>query len=164
MKRGDKVPIIEEKTYIELPIEDCFNAARNPIFLTNSIPKHKRIKVNSSLKNNLKISDKVYLEHSFLKGKIRTTSKFKVTELVPPYKFTEEIESLFFKDFRHTHTFSQKDEKGTLMKDTIEYNLRFGILGKLLNTRFLKKYLKRYLYLRIKKVYEKSVDYRTAPR
>lgn len=164
MKRGDKVPIIEEKTYIELPIEDCFNAARNPQSLTNSIPKHKRIKVTSRLKNNLKISDKIYFEHSFLKGKIKTTSKLKVTELIPPYKFTEEIDSYFFKDFKHTHSFSQKHENGTLMKDTIEYNLRFGVFGRLVNNRFLKNYLKRYLYLRIKKVYEKSVENGTLPK
>ena len=64
----------------------------------------------------------------------------KITEFDRPNYFVDEMEKGAFKEFKHEHHFSESNG-GTLMTDLFIYKSPFGILGKLADKLFLKKYM-----------------------
>lgn len=77
------------------------------------------------------------------KGKhfgIYLTHQSKISEMTLYNSFTDEMLRGPFQSFRHTHRFVEENGQ-TLMKDEIVYEVSFGILGRLLNLLFGKKYL-----------------------
>ncbi len=64
----------------------------------------------------------------------------KITEFDRPNYFADEMVSGAFSEFKHEHHFTELNG-GTLMIDFFEYKSPFGILGKLADKLFLKKYM-----------------------
>ncbi len=64
----------------------------------------------------------------------------KITKFDRPRYFVDEMVKGAFKEFKHTHLFTELND-GTLMTDVFEYTSPFGILGKLADNLFLKKYM-----------------------
>lgn len=153
-KRGEEMPIIQVKTLLEAPIEQCFNAARNPLDIVASVPPIKDSIVDSKLVNKVNLGDKFYIDTLLFKEKFKDkfliTTKYNVVEYVPPFKFSEEVTNIFFKEFKHVHEFTQKKAK-VEMVDTIEYKMAFGFIGNIINKRYIDVIIRTYLYNRIKK-------------
>ena len=68
------------------------------------------------------------------------THKSKITAMEFPTYFVDEMVEGRFKSFKHEHTFVEKNGK-TVMIDSIEYQMPFGIFGKIFDKLFLKNYL-----------------------
>ena len=68
----------------------------------------------------------------------------KITEYNFPFSFTDQMQEGDLKYFSHEHLFVENSD-GTLMKDTIELEAPFGLLGKIVMSGFLKKYFKKFL-------------------
>lgn len=68
----------------------------------------------------------------------RLTSK--ITAFESPVYFVDEMVSGAFKQFRHAHHFEDA-EGGTLMIDYFDYTSPLGMLGKVADALFLKKYM-----------------------
>jgi len=138
---------IKIKTYIDAPIDKCFQTAQNLDIYLDSIPKLKRLEIESDQERNFQIGDKVYwafyLYKDFLSIDVETT----ITQFIQGQKITEEIESILFKEFRHTHQFFEREE-GTLMVETIDYDLSFGVIGSLLHHFFLEDFIKKFILKR----------------
>ncbi len=64
----------------------------------------------------------------------------KITEFDRTNYFADEMVSGAFSEFKHEHHFTELNG-GTLMIDFFEYKSPFGILGKLADKLFLKKYM-----------------------
>jgi len=64
----------------------------------------------------------------------------KITAFNRPYFFADEMVYGAFKSFRHEHHFKEIPE-GTLMTDIFNYQSPLGILGKLADKLFLKRYM-----------------------
>lgn len=64
----------------------------------------------------------------------------KITEFDSPNYFVDEMVSGAFKSFKHEHRF-QQENKTTLMIDKFYFQSPFGLLGKLANILFLKRYM-----------------------
>ena len=82
--------------------------------------------------------------------------KLKVTSFQEPFSFVEEQVQGDLKTMKHEHFFKPV-ENGTIMIDQFHYTLRYGNLGNLVNSIYLRKYLQRMLEERnrlIKKVAE----------
>lgn len=77
----------------------------------------------------------------------------KITEFDRPIYFADEMISGAFKEFKHEHHFADLNG-GTLMTDFFDYKSPFGILGKLADTLFLKKYMTELLEKRNRTVKE----------
>lgn len=67
-----------------------------------------------------------------------------ITEFSRPNYFVDEMVKGVFSEFKHEHHFSELNV-GTLMTDYFYYKSPFGILGKLVDQIFLKKYLTDFL-------------------
>lgn len=64
----------------------------------------------------------------------------KITEFKSPTYFADEMVSGAFKSFKHEHHFKVENNK-ILMTDVFTYQSPFGILGKLADVLFLKRYM-----------------------
>ena len=64
----------------------------------------------------------------------------KITEFDRPNYFTDEMVKGAFSEFKHEHHFEESDD-GTLMTDFFDYKSPFGILGKLADKIYLKRYM-----------------------
>lgn len=68
----------------------------------------------------------------------------KITAFDWPNTFTDEMQKGAFKSFSHEHLFTESNGM-TLMTDIFEYQSPFGLLGKLADLLFLKKYMTKLL-------------------
>lgn len=66
--------------------------------------------------------------------------KTKILEVFPENNFTDFQEKGPYKLWNHFHEFIP-NEKGVLVRDTVDYELPFGILGKIAHALFVKKKL-----------------------
>lgn len=64
----------------------------------------------------------------------------KITAFDRPQYFVDEMVKGAFKEFRHEHHFEKSNDE-TLMTDFFDYKSPFGVLGKLADRLFLKKYM-----------------------
>jgi ligand-binding SRPBCC domain-containing protein len=64
----------------------------------------------------------------------------KVTEFDRPNYFVDEMVKGAFKSFTHEHHFEDLNGK-TIMTDVFDYRSPFGLLGRLIDSLFLKKYM-----------------------
>lgn len=77
------------------------------------------------------------------------THKSRITAMKPYTYFVDEMEQGKFKSFKHEHFFEEKDGF-TIMKDKLQYETPFGILGELFDVLFLEKHLTNFLLERNK--------------
>jgi ligand-binding SRPBCC domain-containing protein len=134
--------LIELDTLIHAPAAVCFDLARS-IDLHVAAPsplKHRAVAgVTSGL---IGLGEEVIWAGSFLGVPQRMTSKIVVLEA--PRTFTDEMQRGPFKSWRHTHRFEPTD-KGTLMRDRVEFSSPFGPLGAAFDALFLKGFMTRVL-------------------
>ncbi len=71
---------------------------------------------------------------------ITQTLTSKITEFEKPNYFADEMVDGAFKKFKHEHHFADS-QNGTLMTDFFDYVSPLGLLGKIVDKLFLKKYM-----------------------
>jgi ligand-binding SRPBCC domain-containing protein len=139
------VPVIIQETYIQAPIEVCFDLARNVEVHTKTTSNTKERAIGGVTKGLLENGDSVTWEAIHFGVKQRLTAR--ITEMEKPHTFSDEMVNGAFHSFNHTHEFLVNG-KGTIMMDTFEYQAPFGIIGQLANKLFLEKYMKRFIVSR----------------
>jgi ligand-binding SRPBCC domain-containing protein len=132
------MPTIELITQINAPIEKVFDLSRS-IDLHIESTKHTGERAIAGKTSGLiELGETVTWRARHFGIWQNLTSK--ITEFQYPYLFVDEMVSGAFKSFRHEHHFSQVDQH-TIMKDVFEFESPLGILGKLANWLFLKRYM-----------------------
>lgn len=76
-------------------------------------------------------------------GKQRTL-RVKITQMLKPFSFTDEMMEGSFRSMKHEHHFKEV-ANGTIMIDLFNYEIPYGRLGKLFNRLYLSKYIRRLL-------------------
>jgi ligand-binding SRPBCC domain-containing protein len=69
---------------------------------------------------------------------IRTQFTVRVIELQRPVRYVDEATHRMFRTLRHTHEFFEADG-GTLMRDTLQYESRFGAIAGWFLRRFVRR-------------------------
>lgn len=144
-------------TKIEAPKQIVFDAARNiDIHQKSASPsKEKAIAgITSGLINqNETVTWRGKHFGFYLKYKSR------ITQMDLYDYFVDEMEDGHFKSFKHEHLF--EEENGfTIMKDKLQYETPFRILGKLFDLLFLKNHLTNFLLER-NKVLKETAEFIT---
>ena len=136
------MPIIKLITYIKAPIHEVFDAARS-IDIHQSSMKHTSERAIAGRTSGLiELGESVTWEAKHFGIKQQLTAK--ITEMNAPKSFTDEMVSGAFQSFIHTHTFTEENGL-TTMQDNFDYTSPLGILGKLADKLFLKRYMTRLL-------------------
>ncbi|WP_394172068.1 SRPBCC family protein [Guptibacillus hwajinpoensis] len=133
------MPVIYLETFIEAPIETCFNYARNVEAHVKSTEQTKERAVGGVTTGLMENGDSVTWEATHFGIKQRLTAE--ITAMHKPDWFIDEMVSGAFKSFVHTHRFEGMGQV-TLMIDQFIYKAPFGVVGSIANVLFLKKYVK----------------------
>ncbi|WP_299889674.1 SRPBCC family protein [uncultured Lacinutrix sp.] len=132
------MPLIELKTVINANIQTCFDLSRNIDFHKESLEHSKEKAIAGKTSGLIGLNEWVTWEAVHFGVKQQLTSK--ITEFDPPNYFVDEMVSGAFKSFKHEHIFISKGEK-TIMTDKFDFKSPLGVLGKLANALFLKRYM-----------------------
>ena len=136
---------IEIKTIINADIQTCFDLARNIDFHTASLEYSNEKAIAGKTSGLIELNEWVTWEAKHLGLTQQLTSR--ITEFKSPHYFVDEMVSGAFKSFKHEHIFQAENGK-TVMIDRFQFESPFGIIGKIANVLFLKRYMTKLLTTR----------------
>lgn len=139
------MPTIQHEIRIDAPIHICFDLARNVEAHVRSTARTKERAVGGVTSGLLKADDTVTWEAFHFGIRQRLTAR--ITEMNPPYEFTDVMVKGAFQSFTHHHKFFRNGE-GTVMKDTFQYKSPLGLAGKIADWLFLEKYMRNFIVTR----------------
>jgi len=150
--------LIRLETYINAPIERCFDLSLNVDLHGQSVSHTHERPVAGVTSGVMKLGDTVTWEAVHFGIKQHLTSK--ITSYERPYRFTDEMVKGAFQEMMHMHEFVPQSSR-TLMIDVFVFRAPLGILGKLAETSVLTRYMKGLLLTRnryLKQVAEAGID------
>jgi ligand-binding SRPBCC domain-containing protein len=136
---------IDLTTKIRAPIDRCFDLSRDIDAHKLSAKKTNEKAISGRVTGLCELGDKITWEarHFGIKQKLTV----EITQLNNPYFFEDRMLKGAFKKMRHEHHFKVQDDL-TIMIDRFEYEVPFGIIGKLFDKLILKNYMTRFLLIR----------------
>ncbi len=139
------MPVIELTTRIEAPIERVFDLARSIGAHTASTSQSNERAVAGKTSGLIEENEIVTWEavHFGIKQKLTV----RMTYLIKPKEFEDEMLSGVFSKMKHRHTFRAEGNR-TIMFDRFEFEAPLGIFGRLAENVFLTKYMKSFLLKR----------------
>jgi len=108
------MPIIHLETYIDAPIERCFDLALSVDLHQHSVAHTHERPVAGVTTGGMRLGDTVTWEAVHFGVRQRLTSQ--ITAYERPYQFTDEMVRSAFQELRHIHEFAHRPP-GTLMID-----------------------------------------------
>lgn len=141
------MPCIKIETVIEADIKVCFDLARNIDAHQESLKHSGEKAIAGKTTGLIELGEWVSWEAKHLGFVQHLTSK--ITEFESPHYFVDEMVFGAFKSFRHVHRFKlSSKENHVLMIDYFHFESPLGILGKVANELFLKRYMTKLLTVR----------------
>ena len=146
-------------TFIKAPVERIFDLSRSIALHKISTAGTNEKAIAGTTSGLLGKGESVTWQAKHL-FKIRQFTS-KITEMQSPVLFVDEMTKGDFKSFRHGHHFKKVDN-GTIMIDLVDFESPYGVLGKAVNSLFLKKYMENFLQKRnsIIKEYAESTKWK----
>lgn len=136
------MPLILLHTEIAAPVERCFDLSRSmEVHVLSMKASNERI-VGGKKSGLIEVDETVTFRAKHFGITQQHTGKIK--EMDKPNSFVDIMVSGTFKSLYHRHIFIEKGNV-TIMKDEFFYESPLGILGKLVDELFLKKYLEKIL-------------------
>jgi ligand-binding SRPBCC domain-containing protein len=132
------MPRIEIKTKIKASKEVVFDLSRSIDLHKISTEKTNEKAIAGKTSGLIGLNESVTWRAKHFGVYQNLTSK--ITEYERPNYFVDEMQKGAFSEFKHEHHFKELNGE-TLMTDFFEYKSPFGILGKLADKLFLKKYM-----------------------
>lgn len=145
------MPSLHLTTFIAAPADRVFDLSRS-IDLHKVSMSHFKEEAVSGVRFGLIEKDETVTwrgRHLFKTRLLRT----KITAMKKKEMFTDEQIEGDFKQLKHEHYF-KPCENGTIMIDLIEYEAPYGVIGKFVNTVYLRRYMKRLIEQRNKCIKE----------
>ena len=136
------MPIIALTTRIAAPIAEVFDLARSiDLHQESTAQTHERA-IAGRTSGLIGLGEEVTWEAIHFGIRQRLTAR--ITRFDRPRHFRDSMVSGAFRRFDHDHDFVI-DGQGTVMTDTFDYTAPLGLLGRLADGVFLKRYMRRLL-------------------
>ena len=133
------MPIVVIETTIHVPVELCFDLARDVgVHAESAAFSSERIVEPGRTEGLLERGDLIAFEGRHFG--IRQRFVARITEFDRPIRFVDEMVHGAFKRLRHIHEFKPIGN-ATLMRDIIEWQAPFGLIGRLADTLFLRRHM-----------------------
>lgn len=139
------MPIIKLETEIDAPKKIVFDLSRS-IDLHKISTKQTNERAIAGVTSGLISANQSVTWRAKHFGIYQTLTS-RITEFKIPDYFVDEMEKGIFKRFKHQHIFRESEGK-TLLIDVFDYESPLGILGKIADGLFLKKYMESLLKIR----------------
>jgi ligand-binding SRPBCC domain-containing protein len=152
------MPTIYLETYINAPIERCFDLALSVDLHQHSVMHTQERAVAGRTSGVMRLGDTVTWEAVHFGIKQRLTTK--ITAYDRPFRFTDEMLRGAFHELTHLHEFAPQTS-GVLMVDHFSFRARLGVLGSIAERLFLTRYMRGLLLTRnhyLKQAAEVGVD------
>lgn len=146
------------ETFLKADIQKVFDLSRDIDFHKKSTSKTNEKAIAGKTSGLIELGETVTWRAKHL-GFYQTLTT-KITEMESPKMFTDVMKKGAFKSMKHQHIFKKKEGK-ILMIDIFEFESPFGIIGKIVNQIFLKKYLTKFLIERnrmLKEILEADIN------
>jgi ligand-binding SRPBCC domain-containing protein len=136
------MPVIHLETRIKAPTERCFDVARSIDVHAAGASKNRERAVAGVMSGLIGLGETVTWEAVHFGIKQRLTSR--ITRYERPQLFIDEMVRGAFHSFTHVHEF-KSISGGTLMVDEFSYVSPLGLLGRIADTLFLVRYMRKLL-------------------
>lgn len=141
------MPTLHLTTFIAAPAERVFDLSRSIDLHKESMSRFKEEAVSGVRFGLIEKDETVtWKARHFFKNRLL---RVKITEMKKKEMFTDEQIEGDFKTLRHEHYFKPCDN-GTIMIDIMNFEAPYGMVGRMLNTVYLTKYMRRLLEQRNK--------------
>lgn len=130
------------ETNIKSDINTVFDLSRSIDLHKVSMSHTNEIAIGGKTSGLINLNETVTWQAKHFGFTQKLTSK--VTQLVKPYVFVDEMVSGAFKSFKHIHYF-EENEGSTTLYDVFMYESPLSILGKIADFLFLKRYMRKLL-------------------
>lgn len=141
------MPTLHLTTFIAAPAERVFDLSRSIDLHKESMSRFKEEAVSGVRFGLIEKDETVtWKARHFFKNRLL---RVKITEMKKKEMFTDEQIEGDFKSLRHEHYFKPCDN-GTIMIDIMNFEAPYGMVGRMLNTVYLTKYMRRMLEQRNK--------------
>jgi hypothetical protein len=120
------------------PLADTFAIFEDPYNLAKITPPWLNFRVTSSDRVQMQQGAEIRYVIRWLRIPVRW--KTRITEYNPPHKFVDEQERGPYTLWRHQHEFEETSE-GTRVRDRVEYQLPFGVLGAFVHSTVVRRQL-----------------------
>lgn len=129
------------ETIIRSTQHRCFELSRSIDFHKDSMSESNEIPVAGKTSGLIELGEFVEWEatHFFVRQRLSS----KITEMVKPHYFVDEMVKGAFKSFSHKHEIRKLNENEVMMIDDFRYETPLGILGKIAYALVLKKYMEK---------------------
>jgi ligand-binding SRPBCC domain-containing protein len=131
------------RIYLETRIKStqhrCFELSRSIDFHKDSMNESREVPVAGKMSGLIELGEFVEWEATHFYVRQRLSSK--ITEMVKPHYFVDEMVKGAFKSFSHKHEIRELNENEVVMIDDFRYETPLGILGRIAYSLFLKKYM-----------------------
>jgi ligand-binding SRPBCC domain-containing protein len=143
-------------TEINATIEKCFDVSRDIDMHKLSAKNTNEQAIAGRTTGLCELGDKITWKAKHFG--ITQQLTVEITKLDKPFFFEDKMLKGAFKSMKHEHHFEAQNGK-TIMTDKFQYEVPFGILGKLFDRLVLKNYMTRFLLTRneiLKSIVEKN--------
>ena len=152
------MPTIRLETYIKATPERCFDLSLSVDAHSASTAQTHERPIAGVMSGEMKLGDTVTWEAVHFGIKQHLTSK--ITSYDRPHHFVDEMVQGAFQEMKHLHEFISQPP-GTLMIDDFTFRAPFGLLGRVVETLVLTRYMKNLLLTRnryLKQMAETDTD------
>jgi ligand-binding SRPBCC domain-containing protein len=136
------MPVIELSTRVHAPLQRCFDLSRSIDLHARSTAGTEEVPVAGVTSGLIGAGEEVTWRARHLGVRQHLTSR--ITSFEPPGHFRDSMVRGAFRRFDHDHYF-EPDGEFTIMRDRFDYTSPFGLLGRLADALFLKRYMTRFL-------------------
>ncbi|KAB1069160.1 SRPBCC family protein [Tamlana haliotis] len=141
------MPTILLESEINSDVKTCFDLARNIDILKESLKRTNEIPVAGKTSGLIAKGEWISWEANHFGVVQHLTTK--IVAFDSPNYFVNEMVLGVFKSYRHEHIFEEKGDI-TIMTDRFIFECPYGILGKLVDWLFMKRYITKLLKSRVK--------------
>jgi ligand-binding SRPBCC domain-containing protein len=130
------------ETEIAAPPDTCFDLARDIGLHCQGTSRTRERAVAGVTSGLIELDQTVTFEAVHFGVRQRFTAR--VTELQKPEYFVDEMTEGAFQSMRHKHEFLARGAS-TLMRDVVEWQAPLGVLGRIADALFLKRYMRKFI-------------------
>jgi hypothetical protein len=141
--------VLERATELEAPVSEVFPFFQDPRNLAEITPKWMSFEVVHIDDGGMRAGFKIAYRIKWMGVSLRWITRIK--EYDPPHRFLDVQAKGPYKVWRHEHTF-EETASGTRMRDLVQYELPFGILGDVAHRLIVRRQLRRIFDYRARRI------------
>ncbi|MEO8189989.1 MAG: SRPBCC family protein [Acidobacteriota bacterium] len=132
------MPVLETTTRVSAPLEQVFGFFSDPANLAQITPPWLRFRMASPAPSRMEEGARIEYRIRWMVFTLRWVTV--IARWVPGVEFQDRQERGPYKTWIHTHRFDREGDR-VLMRDRVEYELPFGVLGRIAHALLVRRQL-----------------------